>query len=141
MGETEAQELVIYEVTNKTTGEKSFQVALNAQDACKQAGWIIDDCYVNPQKPQHRTDTKGDTVTLVRIPCQTCLFQYGECKKPDDLECPVKPQAPELKEWLKQASEAHLCPYQGQELTKKGHNLGRKSVPIEQAILELTRQL
>lgn len=141
MGETQDLELHVFEVNNKQTGEKSFQVASNAQDACKQAGWLIGDCYVNPQRPHHKTGLDGRTIQLATIPCITCPFQYGECKKPDDVDCPVRPQAPELKEWLKQAAEAHICPYQGQELTKKDHDLGRKTIPMEQAILELTRQL
>ncbi|GAI43779.1 unnamed protein product, partial [marine sediment metagenome] len=42
----EAQDLKIYELTNKTTGHKHFSVSTNPQDACKQAGWLIDDCFI-----------------------------------------------------------------------------------------------
>ena len=129
--------LKIYKVTNRTTGEKSYQPATNAEDACKQAGWIIGDCYVNPQKPRYKPVPDHEGLTLVKVPCQICPYQYGECKKPTTEECPTQPTAPELQEWLKQAAQAHLCPYQGQDLNKKDYKLSQKWVTIEQAIKEL----
>ncbi|MBA7551822.1 hypothetical protein ES705_44372 [subsurface metagenome] len=138
MSENNSQELKIYEVTNRSTGEKSYQPATNAEDACKQAGWLIGDCYVNPQKPHYETAGKGETKTIVKIPCQTCPFQYAECRKPDGGFCPARSTAPELGEWLKQAGEAHLCGYVGQSLTKKDYNLSLKTLKIEDAIKELS---
>ena len=137
MSDNGEQERQIYEITHRTTGEKSFQIASNAQDACEQAAWAIADCYVMPQKPRHKPLPDGKTQILVRIPCHTCPFQYGVCTKPEDTECPARPEAPELQEWLKQAAEAHLCPYQGQELTKKDYGVSQKWVTMEQAIKEL----
>jgi len=135
-----AQDLKIYEVLSTLTVEKSYQVATNAQDACLQAGWKIGDCYVHPLEPQRRTSPDQGTELRVKIPCHTCPFQYADCTKPDDVVCPVKPQAPELNEWLKQASEAHLCSYQGHALSKQDHTLGQKWVTMEQAIKELAPQ-
>jgi len=132
-----AQELKIYEVTNRTTGERHFAVSDNAQDACKQAGWQIDGCFIVEQKPKRKTGTRGQTSLLVKISCLVCPFQYAECKRPDNGECPVRPNAPELREWLKQAAEAHLCPHQGQELSEKDYHFNQKWIPLEQAIEEL----
>lgn len=138
MSETGDQELKIYEIINQTTGEKSYQPATTAQDACKQAGWLIGDCYVNEQKPRRKPVPDHDTLILVKIPCQVCPFQYAECKKPAEAECLCQPNSPELQEWLKQISQAHLCDYAGRELTKKDYNLGQKWLPIEDAIKELS---
>ncbi|MBA7563525.1 hypothetical protein ES708_05184 [subsurface metagenome] len=137
MSETEAQELKIYELTNKDTGERHLSVSTNAQDACKQAGWLIGDCYVNQQKPKRKAGGDGHSALMVKIPCLTCPFQYAECRKPATEECPTRPSAPELQNWLKQATEAHLCDYVGQELSKIDYQLGQKWLPMEQAIEEL----
>ncbi|GAH75838.1 unnamed protein product, partial [marine sediment metagenome] len=48
-----------------------------------------------------------------------------------------QPTAPELQEWLKQVTQAHLCQYYGQDLIMKDYNLGQKWVPMEKAIREL----
>ncbi|GAH51712.1 unnamed protein product, partial [marine sediment metagenome] len=123
-------ELTIYDITNRTSGETSCQAAKNAMDACTQAGWLIGDCYVTAQKPRYKSVPDHETVVLVKIPCQVCPFQYAECKKPADVECPARPNAPELNEWLAQAAEAHLCDYYGEELEKTDYHLGQKWLPI-----------
>lgn len=130
-------ELAIYEITNRTTGEKSYQAAKTAEDACKLAGWLIGDCFVNPQKPRRQPGQTTDNRLLVKINCLTCPFQYAECRKPIDEECPTRPAAPELQDWLKQAAEAHLCDYTGQTLTKKDYNLAQKWCNVKDAIKEL----
>ncbi len=132
-----AQELKIYELTNKNTGEKHLSVSDNAQDACKQAGWIIGDCFVREVKPQRKARGDDHSALMVKIPCQVCPFQYGECRKPTKEECPVQPNAPGLKEWLKQVAQAHLCDYCGQELSETDHHLNQKWLPMQQAIEEL----
>ena len=137
MNKTTDTELKIYEVNNRTTGERSYRAATNAEDACKQAGWLIGDCFVNTQKPSVHFNPKGESQTLVKIPCQTCPFQWAECKKPADQDCPTRPSAPELQNWLKQAAESHLCGHIGEALTNTDYHLGEKWVPMEQAIEEL----
>ncbi len=137
MQDAETQDLRVYEVFSHTTGEKSFQVATYAQDACLQAAWQIGDCYVHYLEPHRRAAPGQEVEWRVLIPCHTCPFQYADCTKPDDVDCPVNPQAPEMSEWLKQATEAHLCPYQGNVLTKKDHTLGQKWLTIREAIKEL----
>ncbi|KKN21797.1 hypothetical protein LCGC14_0921770 [marine sediment metagenome] len=132
------QELSIYEVTHRETGKKSYQAATTAEDACKLAGWLIGDCFVNPQKPKYKHHDKGESELLVKIPCLTCPFQYAECRKPGTEECPTRPKAPELQEWLKQATESHLCPYVGEALKKTDYNLGQKWLPMEEAVKELS---
>jgi len=138
MSDNGHQGLKIYVVTNKVTGQKHHSVSDNAQDACKQADWPIGDCFVVEQKPQRKAGKDEQTGLLVKIPCQVCPFQYAECKKPAESDCPVQPNAPELTEWLKQAAQAHLCDYYGQELSHTDYQLGQKWLPMEKAIEELS---
>ncbi|MBA7570441.1 hypothetical protein ES708_12191 [subsurface metagenome] len=137
MSSPQDAELQIYEVTNKLTGEKRYQPATNAEDACKQTGWLIADCFAIEAKPQRKPRRDDHSAMLIKIPCETCPFQYGECKKLPEADCPVRPAIPELQEWLKRTAEAHLCPYVGKELTKKDYQLKQKWVTIEEAIDEL----
>lgn len=128
----------IYEVTNRNTGEKRISVATNAQDACTHLGWQIGDCYVYETKP---TRPKGSPITtglLVHIPCRVCFYQYAECRLPTGQQCPCKPTSPELKEWVKQALEAHKCIHVGQSLRHKDYELQQKWLPLSQAVEELT---
>ena len=133
-----SEELKIYEVHNRDTGQKHFSVATNAQDACKLLGWMVGDCFVSEVKPQRKARGDNHSALLVKIPCQVCPFQYAECRKPPREQCPVQPNAPELKDWLKQAAQAHLCQYYGQELLNNDYHLGQKWLPMEQAIEELS---
>jgi len=130
-------DLKIYQLTNRNTGEKSHQAATTAEDACKQAGWLIGDCFVREVKPQRKAKKDNHSALMVKIPCQVCPFQFAECRKPADKNCPTRPLAPELKEWLKQAAQAHLCEYYGQELSKNDYYLSQKWLPIDKAIEEL----
>jgi len=137
MSETETQDLKIYELTNRNTGERHFQVNLGQPKVCSRPGWLIGDCFVREVKPQRKPIGDNHSALLVKIPCQVCPFQYAECRKPDEADCPTQPNAPELQEWLKQAAQAHLCDYYGQELSQTDYHLGQKWVPMEQAIKEL----
>jgi len=130
--------LRIYEITHRTTGEQRFVPHVNAEDACKQIGWPVGDCYINPVKPRRHLTPHNGFQSLVEIPCVTCPFQYAECKKPIDQECPTRPSAPELQNWLLQATEAHLCGFVGDELAKKDHEKVRKWVKMEDAVKALT---
>ena len=131
--------LKIYEVTNRATGDKSYQPATNAEDACRQAGWQIGDCFVNEQRPRRKPFLHHDPLALVKIPCHTCPFQYAECRKPSAEECLVQHDAPDVTEWFKQVCQARLCPHVGCVLTKKDYNLSQKWLPEAQAIEELGR--
>ncbi len=133
-----SDELKIYEVHNRDTGQKHYSVATNTEDACKLIGWQIGDCFVSEVKPQRKARGDNHSALLVKIPCQVCPFQYAECRKPTKEKCPVHPNAPDWKEWLKQAAEAHLCQYYGQELSNNDYHLGQKWLPMEQAIEELS---
>ncbi len=130
-------ELKIYELTNKDTGEKHIAASYNAQDACKQAGWLFDDCFIVEQKPLSREVKDHKRQLLYKVPCQVCPFQYAECRRPAHRECPVQPNAPDLHEWKKRAIQAHLCDYYGQDLSKKDYHSNQKWIPLEQAIEEL----
>lgn len=128
----------IYDVTHRDTGEKRSTAALNSQDACIKVGWSTSDCFVVEQKPTRKLSQHHKYLPLYHVPCLVCPFQCGECNKPANEKCPVNPCAPDLKQWLIQASEAHLCPYQGNELDRKDHVLKQKWVPLEEALKILT---
>ncbi len=89
MSKTQETEKKLYEVTNRDTGEKFYAISDNTQDACQQANWLIDNCFVILQKPQRKAGKDGHSDLLVKIPCQVCSFQYGECLSPAEAECPV----------------------------------------------------
>lgn len=131
------QDLKIYEVTLMETGEKSYQPATTSEDACKQAGWLIGDCFVYHQRPIYKIMENNKLRAKVKIPCLTCPFQWAECKKLPEIDCPVQPNAPDLQEWLKQAGQAHLCDYCGQGLSRNDYHAGCKWLPLLQAIEEL----
>ncbi|MDD4957688.1 MAG: hypothetical protein PHQ61_08635 [Candidatus Omnitrophica bacterium] len=138
MPETEIEQLRCFDVTNKHTGEKVSRIATDAIDAAEQAGWQIDDCYIIPQMPRYVVDHKDQIKILVRVPAKTCPFQFSDCNLPEGQSCPIHPNAPDLKEWLIQASTAHLCPHYGVELTKADHALSQKWLPIPEAIAALS---
>lgn len=131
----------LYEVTNRTTGQKLHLISSNAQHACQQVGWLIGECYVVEQKPRRKPRPDHEPLLLVKIPCQTCPYQWAECRKPLPSDCPVRPQTPELMDWLKQVAQAHVCPYVGQDLNPKDYHLGQKWLKMEQAIEELAPKL
>ncbi len=141
MNENESNELKIYEVTHKATGVKHYSVSTNAQDACQQAGWPIGDCFVYEQTPRRKPMPHHKFLTMVKLPCRVCLYQYGECVNPPGEQCPCRPDSPDLNEWIKQATKAHLCPHIGKELAKVDYDLGQKWTTIEQAIKELAPKL
>lgn len=138
MSKVKTKELKIYDIINRNSGEKSCQPASTAGNACKQAGWLIGDCYIVEQKPRAGHVPNEGTQLLYKVPCLVCPFQYAECRKPATEECPTQPDAPELQNWLKQATQAHLCNYVGQPLIKKDHNLRQMWCPIDKALEALT---
>jgi len=134
----EEAELKIYEVTHRETGEKAFKAAKSAQEACFKAGWLIGDCFVAEDKPRKKITPGRGTRMLVKMPCLTCPFQWAECLKPAEEDCPTRPTAPELQDWVRQAVEAHLCGYTGVSLDKRDYFLGQKWIELADAITELT---
>ncbi len=137
MSQTNDQELKIYEVTNTVTGHKRYAVGVNQQDVCRQIGWKIGDCFIRKEKPKRKARGDDHSALMVKIPCEVCPFQYAECRKPAKEDCPTRPSAPELQNWLKQAAESHLCDYVGQELSLTDYHLNQKWLPMAQAIEEL----
>ena len=134
----EAEELKLYEVTHRATGESHFAVSNTAYDACVQAGWVIGDCYVVEQKPIAKYDKHERAILFVKIPCRVCPYQYTACNKPPEAKCPTQPETPELNQWLKEISKAHLCPHAGQDLGKRDYQKRLKRVPLEEATNELS---
>ncbi|MBA7643198.1 hypothetical protein ES703_50917 [subsurface metagenome] len=137
MSKNAVQQLKIYELHNRNSGERHYSVATNAQDACSLAGWQIGDCFVTEVKEQRGHSKAGDPPLKVKIPCEVCLYQYTECRKPAREQCPCRPEAPDLTEWYRQARQAHLCQYVGQELKRDDYNLRLKWCPMDEAIREL----
>ncbi|MBA7675856.1 hypothetical protein ES703_84095 [subsurface metagenome] len=137
MNQLNDQELKIYEITNRSSGERHFAASYSVEEACKQAGWDIGDCFIVHPPARSKATEKGETRTLVKVPCEICPYQYGECKKPDTEACPTRREAPELMEWTKQAALAHLCPFVGEVLTKKDYQNHQKWLPLSAAIEEL----
>jgi len=137
MSTNESTELKIYDIHNRSTGERQFSVATNAQDACNLSGWQIGDCFVVEAKVRRKPVPGQETMLLLSIPCQTCPYQYAECRKPADKYCPCRPKTPDLKRWLSEATQAHLCDFVGQSLKKKDYNLQRKWLQMDEAISEL----
>ncbi len=141
MNTPEAKELKLYEVTHRLTGDQHFAVSDNAQDACLQAGWLIGDCYVVEQKPLVKYDKKERIRLLVKIPCHVCPYQYAECAKPADTECPIRPETTDPGQWQKEISKARSCPHMGEELSKRNHDRRLKRTTLAAAILELSPPL
>lgn len=128
----------LYEVTNRDTGDKCLAVATNAQDACALLGWMIGDCFVTLYRTvsgQYHGESRFD---LVAVPCEVCPYQWAACEKPDGTKCPVTSDVPDLNEWLKKISLAHLCAFVGEDMLKNHHRLHRNLIPFEEAIKELT---
>ena len=130
----------IYEVTNRETGEKSFQPATTAEKACKQAGWLVENCFTALAIERWKPVPDHDPVHLIRIPCQVCPYQWAECKKGEQDECPCRREMPDLNEWLAEITKSHLCEFIGQALAKTDYRQWQKWVLIAQAIKELSPQ-
>lgn len=133
-----SQELKIYEVTNRVTGERRVVAAKSAQEACEQEGWLIGDCYVQEQTPRFEKLDNGSRAFLVKVPCKVCPYQYAECVSPAEIECPCRPNIPDFNRWLSEASKAHLCDYVGVPLKREDYNLLQKWTTIDEAIKILT---
>lgn len=132
------QELKLYEVTNRNTGEKHYTIDSNAQDACLQAGWLIADCYIIEQQPIRKYDKHQRSTLLVKIPCHICSYQLTECNKPNDTDCPIQPQTSDLHQWLDEIAKSRLCHYVGHHLAPHDYQTWLKRVSLDEAIKELT---
>ncbi|GAI63965.1 unnamed protein product [marine sediment metagenome] len=141
MNTPEAQELKLYEVSNRNTGQRHYAVDYNAQDACLQTGCQIGDCYVVEQKPIAKYDKKQLTRLLVKIPCHVCPYVSSDCNKPDNADCPVRLDTQDLNEWLKETSKASICLYTGEHLSNRDYQNRLKTTTLEQAIKELSPKL
>ena len=133
-------EITIYRVVHRPSGEVSHQAATTNEEACKQAGWDIEDCFVTTAIQRYKPVPDHDSLILVKIPCQVCPYQWAECKKLPAEVCPCQHQIPDLKEWLTEITKSHLCPFVGESLAKTDYRLFQKWVTIAQAIKELSPQ-
>ena len=138
MSENERDKKNLYEVTNRVTGDKRLTIANTAQQACELQDWMVGDCFVTLYRTlpgQYRGEKRSD---LVAVPCEICPYQYAECAKPAGAECPVTSAVPDLIEWLKKISQAHLCDHVGVDMLQEHHRLHRKLIPFEEAVNALT---
>lgn len=138
MSELKEAKKGIYQVNNRTTGDRRLAVATSADGACVSLGWLIGDCYVNFYRTLTGIYQHHRRFDLVAVPCETCPYQYAECRKPEGTECPVTLDVPDLNQWIKKISLAHLCDFVGEDIDKSHHQLHQKLIPFEEAIKELT---
>jgi hypothetical protein len=133
-------DIKIYKVIKRETGEISHQAATNTGDACKQAGWLFEDCFVRESEPRYKPVPDHDPIVLIKLPCHVCPYQWAECKKVAGEKCPCQTLVPDFKEWLTEVTKSHLCPLVGESLAKTDYRQFQKWVPIAQAIKELSPQ-
>lgn len=138
MSEEMRDKPVLYQATNRTTGEKRLVVATSTEDALALLGWEEGDCYIgfcHTLAGEYHNKRRYD---LVAVPCKTCPYQYAECGKPEGIECPVTSDVPDLNKWLQKISLAHLCEFVGEDIDAIYHHLRQKLIPFEEALKELT---
>lgn len=138
MSEYESIEKKIYQVTHRSSGEKRIVASVAAQNACAGCGWMVGDCHVYEIPGQRPHAPQGDNRLMVKVPCSVCSFQWAECKLPSGENCPCKPEVPDIYEWFRQVTKAHLCAHVGVDLVSKDHQLHQKWLPMEEAIKELS---
>lgn len=128
----------VYQVTHRASGEMRIIASVAAQNACAACGWMMADCHVFEATGETHTIHDHREALCVKLPCSVCSFQWAECKKyPADV-CPCRPEVPDIHEWFRQATKAHLCAHVGVDLAIKDHQLHQKWLPMEEAIRELS---
>lgn len=140
MDELKRVTVMIYKATNTVTGVCAHIAAKDATEACKALGWDIGETYITVLEPRYTATQKRHGSFLYAVPCDVCPFQYAQCSRPKDRDCQVPHQAPELTEWLKQVSLAHLCPYVGESLDKEDYEKHKCWLPLESALALLAQQ-
>jgi len=137
MSENERKREHIYQVTHRETGEKRIVASFDTHSACSGLGWMVGDCHVvEMQGEKHRV--AGDWEPLcIRVPCNTCPFQWAECKLLPGSKCPCSINTPDQMEWLIQVTKSHLCSHAGIALTRNDYYLHQKWLPMELALQEL----
>ena len=130
----------IYRATNVITGICVHVPATKAQDVVDSLGWQLGETFIIVLEPTHHHSTGEADKLRVKVPCRVCPFQYAQCTIPKAETCPVQSQAPELSEWLKQVTQAHLCSHVGHSLDKKDHELHQVWLGTESAIALLTSE-
>lgn len=127
----------LYAITLLKEGLGSIQLSISPRLACKQAGWLIDDCYVRELEPVKKFIAGIGWYNAVPVPCYVCPYQYAVCNKQPADVCPSRPSSPDLKDWLVQVAKAHLCAFIGSDLERKDYMLQQKWIPIESLFAQL----
>jgi len=140
MSTTPGTKLTLFMLVERVSGERHLVIAVDIPSACQQAGVNQEDVIASPAKPTFRKRKGGGLDFLVSVPTRTCPYQYAACKLPADQPCTLMPYHPDLHQWLKSATAAHLCQYTGVPMFKDDHALMRKWVTMEEAIALLSRQ-
>ena len=128
----------IYRLTHLTSGKVAHIPATNPKKACTLVGWQMEDCHVLKLEPSWLPDGTHHSGFKVLLPCRLCPFQWAECLRGEDANCPIITNAPDFHEWLKQATQAHLCPHVGGALLRFDYKLHQKPYTVEEAITLLT---
>lgn len=123
----------IWRLINKDTGEVAYVPARTVEGACAARSWALPDTYFELLEPVWKTDHDGHRAFMLELPCDVCPYQYAQCLRPPKEECPVHHNAAELKRWLKQITQAHLCKYVGKSLTHKQHENQKVLMSREEA--------
>lgn len=115
----ENKPLKAYHVTHREELKAKTVLASSPEEACQLLSYPIDDCYVEEiQKYSRRLAGEGSQI-MVKLAIRICPFQDAVCQLQDDLECPNRPEAPDITGWIKQATKSHLCEHVGAEITRK----------------------
>ena len=138
--QTRETELKLYKATPRVSGTPWLLVAKSLPEAVKLLKESAPQFMVEEVRQYVKTMRGTGRGYYVCVPCKTCPYQYGECRKPADGECAVKIGAPDMTEWIKRASEAHMCKWVGVALSKTDHAMGQKWQKTEDAIIENSRQ-
>ena len=140
MNQTLETKLNLYKAVPRVTGTTWILIASCQAEAEKQLGDSANQFNIMQVKVRrHGSEEKGYH-DWVLVPAKTCPYQYGECRRPPEGECRVKGGAPDMTEWIRRATEAHLCQWTGVTLSKTNHALCQKWIRKEDAILEFARK-
>jgi len=116
---TENKPLKAYRVTHREELKAKTVLAGTPEEAAKLAGYLIDDCHVEETEKYDRYLKGHGSQIMIKLSIRICPFQDAVCQLQDDLECPNRPDAPDITSWVKQATKAHLCEHVGDEITRK----------------------
>lgn len=130
----------LYKATPKVAGVPWIIIASCITEARKQLGDSANQFTVRGIDGKRKRPRGRTAGTYYPVPVKLCPYQYGECCIPVGGECYVKPNAPDMQEWVKRATEAHLCAHVGISITREDYEKRQKWVLLQDAIKEFARK-